>query len=136
MTKLYGPNTDDIELAHYLELVAVENENVKFNGLLNFLIVSVVGVENTIGEGATRTDSKEFIEMAYSIIAKIVMTSFSLVRSSKNDSHGKVKLARFELNMTDARLKEELWAKIVDENSDDSLINLKAIINGFWQPLF
>jgi hypothetical protein len=34
--------------------------------------------------------------------------------------------------MPDARLKEELWAKIVDENSNDSLINLKAIITGFW----
>ena len=60
---------------------------------------------------------------------------FDNIISVSLDLSDEVKIAKCELNIPDTRLKEELWAKIVDENSNDSLINLKAIITGYWQPL-
>jgi hypothetical protein len=65
-----------------------DSTDTEVNGFLDFHIVLIVSVENTISEGTTGTDREEVTRETGGVIIDVIEVSTSLIRSSEHSSHG------------------------------------------------
>mmetsp|Transcript_32433 Transcript_32433/g.40178 ORF Transcript_32433/g.40178 Transcript_32433/m.40178 type:complete len:271 (-) Transcript_32433:91-903(-) len=81
-------DTYDTTRGRILEGGRRNGSDAEVDSLVKAHIVAVVGVENTIGEGATRADSEEAAAQSRGIVVNVIEGSASLVRASEHGAHG------------------------------------------------
>lgn len=81
-------NTDDTTGSGILESGTSDCTDAEVGGFFEGHVVSVVSVEHTVGESASRADSEELSSQSGRIIIDIVQRSACIVGASEHGTHG------------------------------------------------